>query len=115
MKEGHRVPDSEQLHGAADSQGWFAYDPLRINCQKFVGYVLQGCGGCTPAGKTFSLQDITELIKKQPSHLERVKKQPSHLERVARTATDLGAIGERIVNGAGLHRGITLRVIRELH
>ena len=94
----------DKARKSAGDQGWFEYGAFDNNCQKWVGEVLQAVNRYSGETKKFAFQDVSTLIKSQPSYLE----------RVARTATDLGAIGERVINGSGLgHRGIVRNVLAE--
>ena len=84
---------------------WFEYDAFKNNCQAFVKHILSSLKVYGEAERTFAYQNIENLVKAQPSYLE----------RVARTATDLGSIAERAIYGTGLPHGILRNVLRDVY
>lgn len=81
------------LQRAEDAQGeaFFRYDPFKFNCQDFVSGLLGANGVLTTKAKQFIKQDVDALVSKLPSYVA----------PVARAITDLGALVNVAVEGAG--------------
>lgn len=83
---------SKLLEGAKQIQGdkFFKYSAYDNNCQDFIMAVLKGSGVGNEDNFTFIKQDTKELFKDLPG-----------TRKFANTVTDLGAVVNTIVEGAG--------------
>ena len=70
---------------------FFRYDPFANNCQDFVAILLVGNNIYTSQARAFVKQNVDSLLSKLPSYTH----------SVARGITDLGAIANVAVEGAG--------------
>ena len=71
---------------------FFLYDAFDNNCQDFVANLLRS-NDCLDAGSySFLKQDVSGVVAAQPGYLQ----------SIARTATDLGGMADRFINGGGL-------------
>jgi len=73
------------------AQDFFKYDPFGNNCQDFVAGLLEANGVYSPQAKTFVKQNVDSLLKRLPGYTH----------AVARGITDLGALANVAVEGAG--------------
>ena len=83
---------NQLLEGAKQIQGdkFFKYSAYNNNCQDFIMALLKGSGLGTQENYDFIKQDTTELFKGLPG-----------TRKFANTITDLGAVVNTIVEGAG--------------
>ena len=72
-------------------QTFFKYDAFRANCQDFVLNLLRANGALTPTAEAFIKQNSDELLRTMPGYLS----------PLANTITDLGAIGNVLIEGGG--------------
>lgn len=70
---------------------WIPYDPRSNNCQDFIIGLLTGNRWINPEQRNWIKQDTGALFAKN-----------KYLGKVARGVTDLGGIGERLMNGFGI-------------
>ena len=66
----------DKARKAAGDQGWFEYGAFDNNCQAFARHILQAVNRNSSETKKFAFQDVSTLIKSQPSYLERVARSP---------------------------------------
>jgi hypothetical protein len=78
--------------------GFTNYDALDNNCQKFILSLLEANGSLTPALKNFIYQDITGIVQRLPSYVD----------RISRFATDTAARAQELI-GQGKRRITTKR------
>lgn len=102
-----REPDTEMLRtphpnetlseflnkaeAATGKERFFKYDPFKYNCQDFIMALLSANGVNTPAAKKFIKQDVLAIVDKLPSYVA----------PIARGITDIGAIANVALEGAG--------------
>ncbi len=70
---------------------FFKYDAFRANCQDFVLTLLNANGMLTPTAEAFIKQNTDELLRSMPGYVS----------PLAKAITDLGAMGNVIVEGGG--------------
>ena len=73
--------------------GFTNYDALDNNCQKFILSLLEANGSLTPALKNFIYQDITGIVQRLPSYVD----------KFSRFATDTAARAQELI-GQGSKR-----------
>jgi hypothetical protein len=78
--------------------GFTNYDALDNNCQKFILSLLEANNSLTPALKNFIYQDITGIVQRLPSYVD----------RISRFATDTAARAQELI-GQGKRRITTKR------
>jgi hypothetical protein len=78
--------------------GFTNYDALDNNCQKFILSLLEANGSLTPALKSFIYQDITGIVQRLPSYVD----------KISRFATDTAARAQELI-GQGKRRLTTKR------
>jgi hypothetical protein len=67
--------------------GFTNYDALDNNCQKFILSLLEANGSLTPALKSFIYQDITGIVQRLPSYVD----------KISRFATDTAARAQELI------------------
>ena len=77
----------EKKRKTVGDQRYFAYDPFTNNCQYFIRYLLQSVGLYTDAAKNFLFQDLTKIIEKLPTYVN----------KVATAVTKTGAVVEKLL------------------
>ena len=77
----------EKTRKTVGDQRYFAYDPFTNNCQYFIRYLLQSVGLYTDAAKNFLFQDLTKIIEKLPTYVN----------KVATAVTTTGAVVEKFL------------------
>lgn len=78
--------------------GFTNYDALDNNCQKFILSLLEANGSLTPALRSFIYQDITGIVQRLPSYVD----------KISRFATDTAARAQELI-GQGRRRITTKR------
>ncbi len=70
------------------------YNAKTSNCQMFVLGLLEGIGQAGEGRRAWILQDAPALFARMPAFTE----------RIAKTATDLGAVTDRVLHGQGMRK-----------
>ena len=78
--------------------GFTNYDALDNNCQKFILSLLEANGSLTPDLKNFIYQDITGIVERLPSYVD----------KISRFATDTAARAQELI-GQGKRRRVTTK------